>query len=50
MPCRSKAVALHPIHGYVIRRQEELKTSKRNSRERNRVESVNRGFDTRGVR
>ena len=46
MPCRSKAVALHPIRGYVIRPQEELKTSKRNSRERNRVESVNRGFDT----
>ena len=43
---RSKLMAIHPIHGYVIKPQEDLKTIKRNTRERNRVQTVNMGFDT----
>ena len=43
---RSKLMAIHPIHGYVIKPQEDLKTIKRNTRERNRVQTVNKGFDT----
>ena len=43
---RSKMMAIHPIHGYVIKPQEDLKTIKRNTRERNRVQTVNKGFDT----
>ena len=39
-------VAIHPIHGYAIKPQQDLKTIKRNERERNRVETVNRGFET----
>jgi len=38
-------MAIHPIHGYVIKPQEDLKTIKRNTRERNRVQTVNKGFD-----
>ena len=39
-------VAIHPIHGYAIKPQQDLKTIKRNERERNRVETVNTGFET----
>ena len=46
MAPRSKMVAIHPIHGYAIKPQQDLKTIKRNERERNRVETVNRGFET----
>ena len=46
MAPRTKLVAIHPIHGYVIKPQQDLKTIKRNERERNRVETVNRGFET----
>ena len=46
MAPRTKLVAIHPIHGYAIKPQQDLKTIKRNERERNRVESVNKGFET----
>ena len=46
MAPRSKLVAIHPIHGYAIKPQQDLKTIKRNERERKRVEVVNRGFET----
>ena len=38
-------MAVHPVHGYAIKPQEDLKTTKRNQRERTRVETVNRGFE-----
>jgi hypothetical protein len=38
-------IVLHPVHGYRIRPQEDLKTIKRNARERNRVQTVNQGFE-----
>ena len=46
MAPRTKLVAIHPIHGYAIKPQQDLKTIKRNERERHRVESVNKGFET----
>ena len=46
MAPKTKLVAFHPIHGYAIKPQQDLKTIKRNERERNRVETVNRGFET----
>ena len=46
MAPRTKLVAIHPIHGYAIKPQQDIKTIKRNERERNRVETVNRGFET----
>jgi len=46
MAPRTKLVAIHPIHGYAIKPQQDLKTIKRNERERNRVETVNKGFET----
>ena len=46
MAPRSKLLVVHPIHGYTIKPQQDLKTIKRNERERNRVETVNRGFET----
>ena len=45
MAPRTKLVAIHPIHGYAIKPPQDLKTIKRNERERNRVETVNRGFE-----
>lgn len=45
MAPRGKLLVVHPVHGYKMKPQEDLKTIKRNARERNRVESVNRGFD-----
>ena len=39
-------MAVHPVHGYKIKPQEDIKTIKRNQRERNRVQTVNSGFDT----
>ena len=39
-------MAVHPVHGYKIKPQEDIKTIKRNARERNRVQTVNSGFDT----
>ena len=45
MAPRTKLVAIHPIHGYAIKPPQDLKTTKRNERERNRVETVNRGFE-----
>ena len=41
-----RPMAVHPVHGYKIKPQEDLKTIKRNTRERNRVQTVNSGFDT----
>ena len=35
----------HPVHGYVIQPTQDLKTTKRNQRERNRVKTVNDGFE-----
>ena len=46
MVARSKLVAYHPVHGYPIHPTQDLKTIKRNARERNRVETVNRSFET----
>ena len=46
MAPRTKLVAIHPIHGYSIKPQQDLKTIKRNERERSRVETVNKGFET----
>ena len=41
-----RPMAVHPVHGYKIKPQEDVKTIKRNQRERNRVQTVNSGFDT----
>ena len=41
-----RPMAVHPVHGYKIKPQEDIKTIKRNQRERNRVQTVNSGFDT----
>ena len=46
MAPRGKMVIVHPVHGYHIKPQEDLKTIKRNARERSRVQNVNSGFDT----
>ena len=46
MAPKTKLVAFHPVHGYKIKPQQDLKTIKRNERERKRVETVNRGFET----
>ena len=46
MAPRSKLLVYHPVHGYPILPQQDLKTIKRNARERNRVETVNRSFET----
>ena len=46
MVARSKLVVYHPVHGYPIHPTQDLKTIKRNARERNRVETVNRSFET----
>ena len=43
---RQQMAVLHPVHGYKIKPQQNLKTIKRNQRERNRVETVNRGFES----
>ena len=43
---RQQMAVLHPVHGYKIKPQENLKTIKRNQRERSRVETVNRGFES----
>jgi len=45
MPPRSKLLAIHPVHGYAIMPQQDLKTIKRNARERNRVQAVNSCFE-----
>ena len=46
MAPKTKLVAFHPVHGYKIKPQQDLKTIKRNERERKRVETVNMGFET----
>ena len=46
MAPKAKLVAYHPVHGYKIKPQQDLKTIKRNERERSRVETVNSGFET----
>ena len=46
MAPKAKLVAFHPVHGYKIKPQQDLKTIKRNERERKRVETVNKGFET----
>ena len=46
MAPKTKLVAFHPVHGYKIKPQQDLKTIKRNERERKRVETVNAGFET----
>ena len=43
---RQQMAVLHPVHGYKIKPQETIKTIKRNQRERSRVETVNRGFES----
>ncbi len=45
MGAKSKMVAYHPVHGYAIQPQQDLKTIKRNARERGRVQNVNRSFE-----
>jgi hypothetical protein len=37
-------MVVHPVHGYKIKPQEDVKTVKRNARERHRVQNVNSGF------
>ncbi len=46
MAPRQRLVALHPVHGYAIAPPQDLKTMKRNARERNRVLTVNQSFET----
>ena len=46
MAPKAKLVAYHPVHGYKIKPQQDLKTIKRNERERSRVQTVNSGFET----
>ncbi len=46
MAPRPRLVALHPVHGYAIAPPQDLKTMKRNARERNRVLTVNQSFET----
>ena len=46
MAPKAKLVAYHPVHGYKIKPAQDLKTIKRNERERKRVEVVNKGFET----
>ena len=36
---------IHPIHGYKVKPTENLKTIKRNERERHRVQNLNNGFE-----
>jgi achaete-scute complex protein len=38
-------VAIHPVHGYAIPPPQDVKVSRRNARERNRVKTVNDGFE-----
>jgi hypothetical protein len=45
MAPRQRLVAIHPVHGYVIAPPQDLKTMKRNARERNRVLTVNQSFE-----
>ena len=45
MAPKAKLVAFHPVHGYKIKPPQDLKTIKRNERERKRVEVVNNGFE-----
>jgi hypothetical protein len=45
MAPRSRLIAIHPVHGYAITPQQDLKTIKRNARERNRVQAVNSCFE-----
>ena len=45
MKPRTKLVAIHPVHGYAIPPPQDVKVSRRNARERNRVKSVNNGFE-----
>ena len=37
--------AIHPVHGYKMKPMENLKTIKRNQRERHRVQNLNNGFE-----
>ena len=45
MSPRHKLIAIHPVHGYAITPQQDLKTIKRNARERNRIQAVNSCFE-----
>ena len=36
---------IHPVHGYKMKPMENLKTIKRNQRERHRVQNLNNGFE-----
>ena len=40
-----RQLVVHPVQGYMIKPTEKGATMKMNKRERNRVESVNRGFE-----
>ena len=42
---RTKLVVHHPVHGYAIPPPQDVKVSRRNARERNRVKTVNSGFE-----
>jgi hypothetical protein len=39
------SVTIHPVHGYPIPPPQDVKVSRRNARERNRVKNVNDGFE-----
>ena len=45
MAPKPKLIVVHPVHGYKIKPAQDLKTMKRNARERNRVQTVNSGFE-----
>ena len=45
MAPRQRLVAIHPVHGYAIAPPQDLRTMKRNARERNRVQTVNQSFE-----
>ena len=42
---RTKLVAIHPVHGYAIPPPQDVKVSRRNARERNRVKQIDVGFE-----
>ena len=46
MSPKCKLVVYHPVHGYAMQPQQDLKTIKRNQRERSRVQAVNKAYDT----
>ena len=45
MAPKAKLIVLHPVHGYKIKPTQDIKTVKRNQRERTRVQTVNTRFE-----